>query len=110
MSVVLADEREDGRLDRRDRRMEAQHGALALGDDLLVVRVDEEREQRAVGAAGRLDHVRRVALAAFADVLELRPGLLRVLREVEVAAVRDALELRPADGEEVLDVARRRVE
>ena len=41
-------------------RVEAEHGARALGDDLLVVRVDEEREQRAVHAGGRLDHVRDV--------------------------------------------------
>jgi hypothetical protein len=30
--------------------VEAEHGALALGDDLLVVGVDEEREHRAVDA------------------------------------------------------------
>ena len=52
--------------------MQAQHRALlalarALAlDDFLVVGVDEERERRAVGAGGRLDHVRHVALAACA--------------------------------------------
>ena len=93
--------------------MQAQHGArLALAgalalDDFLVVGVDEERERRAVGAGGRLDHVRHVALAAaLVEVLELLARELGVLGEVEVAAVGDALELRPADREEVLDVAR----
>jgi hypothetical protein len=42
--------------------MEAQHRPLALGDDLLVVRVDEEGEHRAVDAERGLDHVRRVTL------------------------------------------------
>ncbi len=46
-------------------------GALAL-DGFLVVGVDEERERRAVGACGRLDHVRHVALACgLVEVLEL---------------------------------------
>ena len=48
--------------------------ALAL-DLVLVVRVDQEREHRAVGAGGRLDHVRDVALAGGrVDVLELLAG------------------------------------
>ena len=77
----------------------------SLGDDLLVVGVDEERERGAVGAGGRLDHVRDVALLV-ADPLELRARVLGVGGQVEVAAVRDPLELRPADREEVLEVAR----
>ena len=87
--------------------MQPQHRPLALAHDLLVVGVDEEREQRAVDAAGGLDHVRDEPLArARVDPLELRAGELRVLRQVVLAAVRDPLELRPADREEVLDVAR----
>ena len=86
--------------------VEAQHRPLALRDDLLVVRVDHEREHRAVDAERRLDDVWCVALLAV-DPLELRSGCLRVRCEVEVAAVGDALELRPADREQVLDVARR---
>ena len=85
--------------------MEAQHGARSLGDLLLVVGVDEERERGAVGAGGGLDHVRDVALV-LADPLELRARVLGVRAQVEVAAVRDPLELRPADREEVLEVAR----
>ena len=86
--------------------MQAQHRARTLGDDLLVVGVDDERERGAVDADRRLDHVRDVALLV-ADPLELRARRLGVLPQVEVAAVRDALELLPADREEVLDVARR---
>src|SRR5262249_11863154 len=67
---------------------------------------DEERERGAVGAGGRLDHVRDVALLGLrVEVLELLAGELRVLGEVEVTAVGDPLELGPADREQVLDVA-----
>ena len=52
--------------------MEAQHDALAALDLLLVVGVDHEGERAAVGAGGRLDHVRDVALAgARVDVVHL---------------------------------------
>ena len=85
--------------------MEAQHRALSLGDDLLVVRVDDEREHRAVDAERRLDHVRDEPLArARVDPLEFRARGRGVLCEVEITPVRDSLELRPADREEVLDV------
>ena len=86
--------------------MKAEHGTVAVGDDLLVVGVDEECEHRAVDAERGLDHVGRVAGAVLLDPLELRPRGVRVCGEIEVAAVRDALELRPADREQVLDVAR----
>jgi len=73
---------------------------LALGDDFLVVGVDQERERRAVGARGRLDHVRHIALAGrLIEVLELLARELGMAGQVEVAAVGDSLELRPADGE-----------
>ena len=79
--------------------------ALAALDLLGVVGVDDEGERRAVGAGGRLDHVRDVALLGpLVEVLELLAGELGVLGEVEVAAVGDPLELRPADREQVLDV------
>ncbi len=61
-------------------RVQPQHGARLALDLLLVVGVDEEREHRPVGAGGRLDHVRDVALAGRAvDVLELLPRVLGVL-------------------------------
>ncbi len=67
--AVLAHERQDRRLDRRQARVQSQDRAqLALAralalDQFLVVGVDEERERRAVGAGGGLDHVGDVALA-----------------------------------------------
>ena len=74
--------------------MQAQHGPRLALDLVLVVGVDEERERRPVGAGGRLDHVRDVALAGRGvDVLELLARVLGVLGEVEVAAVGDPLEL-----------------
>ena len=101
------DQREHGHLHRRQLRVKPQHGALALGDDLLVVGVDHEGEHRAVDAERRLDHVGCVPLLAV-DPLELRSGRLGVCGQIEVAAVRDPLELRPAHREEVLEVAGRR--
>ena len=60
--------------------MELEHGARLALDLLLVVGVDEEGERRAVGAGGRLDDVRDVALAAgLVEVLELLAGVLGVL-------------------------------
>ena len=105
---VVAEQRQDRRLDRRDRGVQAQHDALAAGDLLLVVGVAEEGQERAVGARGGLDHVRHVALAVRLDDLELRARVLGVLGEVVVAAVGDALELGPADRVAVLEVARAR--
>ena len=84
--------------------MQAKHRSLPIGDDLLVVGVDHEREHRAVHSERRLDDVGRVPLLAV-HPLELRPRCLCVRGEVEVAAVCDSLELRPTDREEVLDVA-----
>ena len=46
--LVPRDQREHRDLDGRQRRMQPEHGPLALGDDLLVVGVDHEREHRAV--------------------------------------------------------------
>ena len=75
-------------------------------DLVLVVGVDQERQHRAVGAGGRLDHVRDVALAAWpCRRTRASARVLGVLGEVEVAAVGDPLELLPADREQVLDVA-----
>src|SRR3954447_25981896 len=105
--VRLGDERQHRRLDRRDRRVQAQERALAPLDLFLGVRVDQHREQDPVDRHRGLDHVRRVARAVGIDVLELRAGSLGMSLQVVLAAVRDALELRPADGVEVFDVARR---
>ena len=70
--AVLAHQRQHGDLDRREARVELQHGARLAADLVLVVGVAQERERGAVGAGGRLDHVRHVALAAGGvEVLEL---------------------------------------
>src|SRR6478752_3229404 len=106
-AFVPRDQREDRRFDGCDLRVEAEDNALAIADDLLVVGVAEERDEDAFDAHGRLDHVRRVAVAVGVDPFELRARMLRVLGEVELAAIRDSLELLPADRVEVLDVARR---
>ncbi len=87
--------------------MEPEHRPLPLGHDLLVVRVDHEREHRTVHAERGLDDMRGVPLLAV-HPLELRARRGRVCGEVEVAAVGDPLELGPADREEVLEVARGR--
>src|SRR5205807_492190 len=105
-SLVAGDEWENGRLDRRDLRVEAEDDALAVADDLLVVGVAEERHEDALDTDRGLDHVRRVTSAVGVDPLELRARVLCVLREVIVAAVGDALQFLPADRVEVLDVAR----
>src|SRR5687767_13662127 len=108
---VLLHQREHARLDRRERRLQANDGAsFFFALDLLVrVAVHEEREQRAIGTARGLDDVRDVALVVrLIHVLELlaREGL--VLREVEVAAVVHALDLRESQGaaEVEMDVRR----
>ena len=54
---------------------------LPLGDVLLVVGGEQERERGAVGAGGRLDHVRQVAAVVLLVVVaEVLAGELRVLR------------------------------
>src|SRR5262249_34853331 len=74
-------------------------------DLVLVVRVDQERERRAVGAGGGLDDVRDVALARLlVEEREVLAAPLGVLLQVEVGAVRDALELGPAEREFIFDV------
>ncbi len=62
--TVLAQQRQDRDLDRREARMQPQHGPRVAVEVLLVVGVDEEGQRGAIGAGGGLDHVRHVALAA----------------------------------------------
>src|SRR5262249_14497445 len=74
-------------------------------DLLLVVRVDEEGEQRAVHARRRLDHPGEVALPSLlVEVGQVLAARLGVAAEIEVAAVRDPLELGPTEREGGLDV------
>ena len=77
----MRDQRQHGDLDRRQLRVQPQHGARLAADLVLVVGVDEEGQHRPVGAGGGLDHVGDVALAAGGvDVLELLARVLGVLR------------------------------
>ena len=54
----LLGERQHRDLHRRDIGMEVEHDTLLTAHLLLVVRVDEQRDEDAIGAHGRLDDVR----------------------------------------------------
>ena len=92
--------------------MEPQDGALVVlpagfGEVFLIIRVDQERERRAVRAGGRLYDKRNDVLAGgLVEVAELLAGALGVLGEVVVRSIGDALELAPAERELILDVGR----
>src|SRR5690242_13484628 len=99
---VFPQEGEHGGLVRRETRVKSQRGARLALDLVLVVGVDQEREQRAIDARGRLDDEGEVALASLlVEVRQVLAARLRVLAKVEVAAVRDALELGPAERERI---------
>src|SRR5581483_4555799 len=103
--AALPEKREHGGLHRREARVEAEHGARLALDFVLVVRVDQERERRAIGASGGLDDVWDEALPRLVvEVREVLAAPLGMLPQVEVGAVRDAFELRPPERELVLDV------
>ena len=90
--AVLAHQREDRDLHRRELGVEPQHRPLLALDHVLVVGVDQEGEHRPVDSGRGLDHVGHVALArGRVDVLELLPRVLGVLGEVEIASVGDLL-------------------
>ena len=83
--------------------------ARLAADLVLAVRVAEERERAAVGAGGRLDHVRQVSARVgiallIVEVTQILAAHLHVLTQIEVRAVRDAFELAAAEREVVLDV------
>ena len=63
--AVLAQQRQHRDLDRRDARVQAQHGALLAADLVLVVGLAQQREHGPAEAGGGLDHVREVALAGL---------------------------------------------
>ena len=73
--------------------MQPQHDPLLASDLLLAVAVDEERERRPVGPAGRLDDVRDVVLLGRrVEVLEVLPGRLLVAGQVEAGPKRLVIE------------------
>ena len=68
--LLVLRQRQHRDLDRREPRVEPQHRALldlavAGRRFVLVVRGEQERERRPVGAGRRLDHVRDVALVVL---------------------------------------------
>ena len=67
---LVARQRKDRHLHRRDLRVKPQHGALrllAVGIDaaLALVRVDQEREKRTIDAGRALDQQRRIVRLAW---------------------------------------------
>ena len=74
---VLLAQRQHRHLVRREARVQAQHGARLVVDDVLVVRGQQERGHRAVDAGGGLDDVRHVALVGgLVEVVELLAAVL----------------------------------
>src|SRR6185436_9537062 len=110
--AVLVDEREDGRLERRDRRLEFENDArfaalrrFFAAHFFFAVRVTQHYERGAIGAGRRLDDVREKPLVRLGiEVLELLARVLLMVRQIEVGPVVDPLELVPAERELVLDV------
>ena len=105
--AALLEERQDGDLDRRELAMEAEHHPLLAAHLLLPIGVEQEGEERAVDAGGRLDHVRHdLLLAVLVEPRERLAAELRVLLQVEIGPVGDAHELAPTHRELVQDVDR----
>src|SRR3954453_2235326 len=81
--AVLAQQREHGDLDRRELRVQPQDRPVLAAEVVLVIGVAQERQHRAVGARGRLDHVRDVLDAGVGVLVEqLLAGALGVRGEV----------------------------
>lgn len=95
---------------RRDGRVQAQddaHVVLLRVEHLLVVRLGEQREHRAVKAIGGFDDERDELLVRLGvEVLHLLTAVFLMLRKVEIRAVVRAVDLAPAEREQELDVAR----
>ena len=92
--AVAFHQRKDRRLDRRDSRMEFQHGARLARHFVFGVCLAQKRQSRPVGAGRRFDHMRHEPLLAFfVEIAQVLAAELHVLAEVVVAPVRDSLEL-----------------
>ena len=107
----LLGQRQHGRLHRRERGVDAQHGAdvarAVLPQLLLVIGVDEQRQRHAVGAERRLDDVGDVLRVVLGvEVAHILPAVLGVRLQVEIGAVGHAPQLAPAEREEELEVGR----
>ncbi len=102
---ILLHQGKDARLDRRERRMEAQHHAHLALHLLFPIGIDHHRERHPVGARGGLDDVGDVALVrGLIEILQLLSRILLVAAQVEIGAIVDPLDLLPAKGELVLNI------
>src|SRR5258705_13270421 len=91
---LFAQQRIDRDLGRRESRIEPQHDPLFILDYILVVRVEQKREHRAIDAKRRLDHPGAIArLPVLVEVGKVLAAEFRVLIEVEAAALGDTLQL-----------------
>src|SRR5205814_10029045 len=82
----LLEQRQHGDLVRGEIGMEPEHDARLTADLLLPIAVDEERESRPIGPAGRLDDPwNEVLLGLGIEVLEVLAGCPGVTAEVEIA-------------------------
>src|SRR5690606_29918262 len=99
--LLVAGQRQHRGLDRRQARVELEHGALVdpalgVGGLVLAVGLDEEGHQRAAEARGGLDHAGHLALVlGLVDVGQAVARVLGVRLEDEGGAVGAALELAP---------------
>ena len=110
----LLRQRQDGRLVRRKGRMQMQDGAdvvvalLVLPDDLFVVGIGQEGQERALDAEGRLDDIGDIArVLLLIEIRQVFAGRVLMLRQVIIRAVGNAPELAPAEREQELEVRRR---
>ena len=110
----LLRQRQDGRLVRRKGRVQMQDGAdvvvalLVLPDDLFVVGIGQEGQERAFDAEGRLDDIGDIArVLLLIEIRQILAGRVLMLRQVIIRAVGNAPELAPAKREQELEVRRR---
>ena len=103
----LVRQRDHRHLDRRHVRVQAQHAALLVVHDVLVVGVQQHREEDAVHAHRGLDDGQVTLVRRLVEVLLVTlPECSGVLRQVVVAARRDAPQLPHAERELEHDVRR----
>src|SRR5579885_2883496 len=102
---ALAQQRKDGSLDRREPRIQAHHDPLFVLHDVLVVRLEQKGQHRAIDAQRRLDYPGAITLAGLlVEIGQIPAAMLRVLIEIVAAALRDALQLAPSKRVEILEI------
>ena len=84
------------------------HARVAAFQRLLVVRLAEDGEHQAVCADGVFHDVRDILFVGDRVEIEHIPARKFLMAgKIVIRAVMNAVEFLPADGEEVLDIARR---